>query len=173
MVTGMEKQEEHITIKTVAIGNLPMLYEMLQHIGANENAFHNDAYGMPFDEFAPWLDSLEKHARGECLPAGYVPEHTYWLYVDDKPVGYGKIRERLTESSKAIGGNIGYAIDSRQRGKGYATKLLSLLIEEAERLGVKERLLTVEKVNPASKAVIEKCGGRLIDENELRWFFTI
>lgn len=148
------------------------VYDMLQRIGPNENEFKNTANGLTFDEFKIWLMEQDAWSRGECLPEGYVPQTIFWLYDGDTPVGIGKIRHQLNERSRAIGGNIGYAIDPKQRGNGYATILLSRLVEQAEKMGIEEKLLSVEKYNPASKRVIEKCDGRLIKENNERWFFS-
>lgn len=146
-------------------------YIMLQTIGTNENEFKNPVNGMTFKDYKKWLKQQYDWSRGENLPDGYVRQTCYWLMVKDIPVGIGKIRHSLTDQSRQIGGNIGYAISSEHRGKGYGTILLKKLIEKTNELGISEKLLTVEKYNYASKKVIEKNGGKLIKENEHRWFF--
>lgn len=147
------------------------VYEMLQRIGPSENAFHNDVNGMSFEEFKQWLIMQHDWAEGKNLPDGYVRQWTYWLVVDDIPVGYGKLREKATEASKRFGGNIGFAIDPNARGKGYGNKLFELLLREAKEKRIKEVFSTVEKFNYASKRVHEKCGGEFINEDEYRWYF--
>lgn len=147
------------------------VYIMLQHIGVEENAFTNPANGMNYDVFKDWLVRQDHWSRGEDLPQGYVGQTIFWLYDNNIPVGIGKIRHALTEHSRQIGGNIGYAISSMYRGKGYGTIILKLLLEKAREMNVKEKLLTVEKVNPASRRVIEKNGGEMVGENAERWFF--
>lgn len=149
------------------------VYEMLQHIKSNENEFKNSAYGMAYAEFKEWLVEQAMWAHGINLPEGYVPQTIYWLYDDNVPVGVGKIRHKLTDDSRIMGGNIGYAVDNTKRGKGYATILLRMLIQKSIELGIGERLLTVEKYNLASKQVIEKNGGKLIKNTEDRWYFEI
>ncbi len=146
-------------------------YEMLQHIDKVENAFHNPANGMSFEEFKKWLKQQDDWSRNENLPAGYVGQTCFWLVVDNVPVGFGKIRHALTSQSKQIGGNIGYAVSSLYRGKGYGSILLHKLLEKADEMRVEEKLLTVEKYNYASKRVIEKNGGQMVLENDYRWFF--
>jgi predicted acetyltransferase len=37
-------------------------------------------------------------SEGINLEPQYVPQTTYWLYIDGKPVGYGKLRHYLNES---------------------------------------------------------------------------
>lgn len=148
-------------------------YDLLQHIGSNENAFTNPVHGMSFEEYKEWLTQQDLWSRGENLPLGYVGQTCYWLKSDKEVIGFGKIRHALTEQSRMKGGNIGYAIDPKYRGRGYGNVILSLLIQKADELGVEEKLLTVEKSNWASAKVIEKNGGILFHENEFRWFYKI
>lgn len=148
------------------------VFQMLQYIGENENAFSNPVHGMSFDCYKQWLVQQYDWSIEKNLPGGYVGQTIYWLYDNDTPVGIGKIRHALTEHSRTIGGNIGYAISNKYRGKGYGTIILKMLLEKAKEMNIKEKLLTVEKSNPTSKRVIEKNGGKLIGENEERWFFS-
>ena len=147
------------------------VYEMLQRIGPAENEFHNDVNGMTFEEYKQWLKKQHSWSMGDELPAGYVKQWTYWLYEDEVPIGYGKLRERATEESKEFGGNIGFAIDPLYRRKGYGNVFFRLLLDKAKTLGIKEVFSTVEKFNYASKTIHENCGGCLIKEDEIRWYF--
>ena len=149
------------------------VYEMLQRLGRAENHFQNPVRDMTFQQYKEWLLEQEDWSKGLNLPIGYSPETTYWLYFDDKPVAYGKIRHQLNENSRIVGGNIGYAVDPLQRGKGFATIILGFLLRIADDMGIEEKLLSVEKYNYASKKVIEKNGGYVFKENELRWYFHI
>lgn len=146
-------------------------YAMLQHIGNEENAFSNPVCGMSYEEYQEWLKQQDDWSKGENLPSGYVGQTVFWLMEEGIPIGIGKIRHSLTERSRAFGGNIGYAISSEYRGRGYGSLLLKELLKKADEMGLDEKILTVEKYNYASKKVIEHNGGRLYDENELRWYF--
>ena len=148
------------------------IFDMLKTITAEENAFTNPVYNMNFARFKEWLVQQEQWAQNKGLPTGFVGQCLYWLFVGATPVGVGKIRYELTPSSRRKGGNIGYAISSRYRGKGYGNEILKLLLREAQKLKIKEILLTVEKYNYPSKKVIEKNGGILFDETEERWYFN-
>ena len=148
------------------------VYNMLQHIDEEENAFRNPVKGMSFDEYKRWLIQQDAWSKGEQLPLGYVAQTCYWLIIDGKPVGFGKIRHAITPASRQKGGNIGYAISSEYRGKGLGTLLLSLLLKKASEMKITEILLTVEKYNVASKKVVEKNGGHLVAENQDRFFFV-
>lgn len=147
------------------------VYQMLQHIGAVENEFKNPVKGMSYDDFKQWLKQQDDWSRDVNVPDGYVGQTCFWLMDNEVPIGFGKIRHALTDHSRQIGGNIGYAISSEYRGKGYGFILLKMLLETADKMKIEEKLLTVEKFNYASRKVIEKNGGKLIKENEYRWFF--
>ena len=147
------------------------VFNMLKEIKPVENSFTNPANEMTFLEYQNWLWQQEQWDHGKMLPKGYVAQSIYWLYDDDCPVGIGKIRHELTESSRKNGGNVGYAISQSQRGKGYGVVLLKLLLEEARAIGVKEIVLTIDKNNEASKIVCEKNGGICFGENSERWFY--
>lgn len=169
---AMTSEHKYILMQLTPSDGLD-IYEMLQHIGKVENNFVNETYGMTVEQWREWLRVQDSWSRGENLPEGYVPQTTYWLFVDDVPVGYGKLRTRLTEQSRKNGGNIGYAIDSRFRGLGYGTKLMQLLIETARTSGIDERVFTVAKGNWASRRAIEKCGARLVDESDDIWYLEV
>ena len=149
------------------------IFCMLKEIGIRENSFTNPVHDMTFEQFREWLALQERWSRDEDLPEGYVGQSVFWLFDEQIPVGFGKIRHRLTEASRTCGGNIGYAVRPGYRGKGYGRELLRLLIGEARNRGIDELLLTVDKGNTASRRVIEDNGGVLIDENEERWYFAI
>lgn len=148
-------------------------YEMLQHIGRQENDFTNPVHDMNFEEFRVWLKQQDDWSRGENLPKGYVPQVCFWLLADDVPVGFGKIRMGLTEQSRLEGGNLGYAVDTRKRGNGYGSKLLGLLLDKAKELKIYNPLITVKKYNIASKRVAELNGAKLINETEDWWYLEV
>jgi predicted acetyltransferase len=100
------------------------------------------------------------------LPAGWVPDSTYWLVDNDKTVlGRVSIRHRLTEKLTQRGGHIGYYIRPAYRCKGYGTLICKLGLEKARELGIKRALITCDKTNIASNRIIRKNGGTL--ENEV------
>ena len=168
----MKKDMSGIELRELRCTDGLDVYNMLQTIGAEENEFHNDAYGLSFEEFKSWLKKQYNWSRGIELPEGYVKQWIFWMYVEGRPVGFGKLRERLTEHSKKIGGNIGYAISSVERGKGYGTVLFGMLLNKAKEMKIETVMSTVEKGNPISKRIQETNGGILIQENDQRWYFS-
>lgn len=149
------------------------VFQMLKQIRTVENSFTNPVHDMTFDEFREWLVQQDGWNSAQNLPKGYVRQTVYWYYADGKPVGIGKIRHGLTPESRKNGGNIGYAIASDYRGKGYGTGLLEELIRKAREFSIDEILLTIDKGNYASKTVAERNGGRLTDENDERWYYSL
>ncbi len=60
------------------------------------------------------------------------------------------------------GGQIGYEIDERFRGKGYAVRACRLLVPVAKAHGMEKLLITNDRDNQASRRVCEKLGARHI-----------
>jgi predicted acetyltransferase len=115
------------------------------------------------EDFAAFVRELEEEARGIGLPPGIDPQHTYLLVKDGKTVvGEIRFRPTLTPPYEDQHGHIGYNIRPSQRGKGYATAQLALVLDEARRLDLLGVMLTIDSNNLASVRVTEKNGGRLL-----------
>ena len=162
-----------VELRKLSINDGKEEYYMLQKIGAEENAFHNPVQGMRYADFKGWLEKMEAWSLGEKLDRGFVPQTIYWILLDGKPIGIGKIRHWLTDESRKFGGNIGCALAVDYRGKGYGTEAIKKLINKANVMGINEKLVTIEKYNYASKKMVEKCGGVLVGENTQRWYFKV
>ena len=67
---------QNATIKLIQITPFDgeQYYEMLQHIGRQENDFTNPVHDMNYKEFKVWLKQQDDWSRGENLPQGYVPQ---------------------------------------------------------------------------------------------------
>ena len=147
------------------------VFNMLKGIKRKEFFFTNPTYDMSFDEFKQWLIVQEKWSAGRSLPEGFVPQTVFWLYDGNDPIGIGKIRKELTESSKKAGGNIGYAISSCYRNKGYGKQLLGLLLIEARKMDMNKILLTVAKTNDPSIYICLQNGGVLIGQSRDYYYY--
>ena len=142
------------------------IYDMLQGIESEENGFFNDVKGMPYAEYQEWLRKNDGFSRGIDLEDWMVPHTFYWLYDGEKPVGHGRIRHWLTEKLKAESGHIGYAITVSQRGKGYGTEILRLLLEECRKMDIQVVQVGANKENVHSNKVILRNGGVLVESGE-------
>ncbi|BCG57912.1 GNAT family N-acetyltransferase [Paenibacillus sp. URB8-2] len=150
-------------LRELAVPEDKKIYEMAREIGPGENGFVNSLYTAGYSKFLNLLPVLRDYSSGIDLPPGHVPQTLYFLYADGRPVGYGKLRHRLTDSLLVTGGHIGYCIRPTARGKGYGTALLSGLLGKASELGIDRVLLTCDEGNEGSRRVIENNGGRLAE----------
>ncbi len=163
-----------IYLKKLSVHDGMDIYNLLQEMPKNENGLINNAHGLSFEEFKGWLAGKQKDAEQEGIVDGWkVPSTTFWIYVDDTPVGFGNIRHFLTDALRKAGGNIGYGISPRYRGNGYGKELLRLLLDEAKKLGMEKVLVTIHSDNLASQAVAIANGGEITEKTEERLFVWI
>lgn len=145
---------------------------MLQEIASNDNGFHNKVYGMSYYQFKEWLKREYSIDNGN-LEDWMVPQTSYWLYDDKKPIGYGRIRHCLNDKLAETSGNIGYAIRCTEREKGYGIKILSLLLDECKKLNIKKVQIGANSDNIASNKIILKHGGVLVRSSNNKNFYHI
>lgn len=79
----------------------------------------------------------------------------------------GTISLRWQEGTDALPahvlGHIGYAVVPWKRGRGYASYALQQMLMQAWNVGLRRVEITTDADNAASRRVIEKNGGRLLD----------
>ncbi len=137
------------------------IFEMIHEIGLGENGFTTNFPEHDFNQFKASLPRLVEISAGINLPEGYVPQTIYWMYIDDYPVAYGKLRHRLNERLAEYGGHIGYIVRPSERGKGFGKLFLSELVKKAKDFGIEKLLLTCDEENIKSRKVIECNSGTL------------
>ena len=123
-----------------------------------------------YDKYADWLWLVKECEKPDNKLLG-VQTSTYFAIreMDNKIVGCIELRHSLNESLATIGGHIGYSVRPSERRKGYATKMLALVLEEARKIGLEKALLTCDVDNVASVKVIVKNGGVLEREMPFDW----
>ena len=134
---------------------------LLDEFRAIGEPFHQDDDAPARSDFGAFVKRLKRRARGLELRDGEAPEHTFWLVRGGRLVGTSRLREYLRREVGMQKGHIGYYIRPSERGKGYATRLLSATLEKAREAGLPQVLLMCAASNPASAKVIEKNGGVL------------
>ena len=151
-----------LEIRKLSIDDGRDIYEMLQELPADENGFLNSVQGKTFDEYKEWLQKSAKGSEQDGIVDGWkVPSTIFWLFENNRPVGFGKIRHFLTDALLENGGNVGYAIRPAERGRGLGTRFLALLTVECKRLGVEKILLTIQNHNTQSIRVALANGGKI------------
>ena len=123
---------------------------------------------------APWfldppLESMEQFAGLVRMlndaEFGRVPERfsstTSYFVMDEtgRLIGASSLRHYLTVEGYNTWGHIGYGVRPSERRKGYATRILKMMLQKAREKGIYEVLVGVYENNTASRATIEKCGG--------------
>lgn len=118
-----------------------------------------EMYKKALANFDEYINELDKLSKGINLPLGCVTTSTFWLIDNDDVVGVTRIRHQEVETA----GNIGYDISSLYRNKGYGTEILKLALEKAKEIGLKDVIVTCALNNTASKKIIEKNNGTLLE----------
>ena len=124
----------------------------------NENGFRIKV-PKDFNDFRTIIEELIRD-KNRKISEERVPQTVYWVEKDREIIGLLKIRLVLSEKLKKKGGNIGYFISEKYRGKGYGKELLKnalKLFKDTENV-----IITCNKDNIASKKVIEYNNGKLI-----------
>lgn len=161
-----------LELKRLSLSDGENIYHMLQEIALNDNGFHNNVFGMDFMQYQEWLKNEFAIDNGK-LADWMVPQTSYWLYDNDIPVGYGRVRHYLNDNLEKTGGHIGYAIAKSKRGKGYGNVILSLLKDECVKLGIVELQIGANTDNERSNKVIVKNGGVLFRQSNGKNFYHI
>lgn len=131
---------------------------------ANEPIVHGQL-PQAIEDFPGLVKLWADNGRGVNLPEGYVPCSVYWLVRGGRILGCVRFRHRLNEDLTCEGGNIGYEVRPCERRKGYATRMLELVLDKVRTMGLTKVLITCDKDNIGSAKVIQNCGGVL--ENEV------
>lgn len=153
--------DKMIELRELTPNDGPDIFEMIQEIGVGENGFTNSLYSDKLFLFQEKLLRNYEMSEGIDLQPGFVPQTIYWLYVDGKPLGYGKMRHYLNQNLTENGGHVGYVIRPTGRENGYAKILLKELLQRCREKKIDEVLLTPYESNSSSIKVIESNNGEL------------
>lgn len=131
----------------------------------NENHINGSSGLIKYEDYYEWLELIENQKT--IIPSNLeTPAFTYFLLreSDNKIIGSIQLRLYLTDELEVDGGNIGYGIAPSERGKGYGTKQLELVIEKAREFNLESLLITCNKTNNSSANVAMKNNGVFIGE---------
>lgn len=116
---------------------------------------------------------LEKIVLGD-LSKNWVPAYHFFI-CSPSGIRMGKTDLRIGHNDNTFyGGNIGYSVDPKFRGRHYAAKAVRLLFELAKRHGMDYLYITCNPENTASYRTCELAGGKplgvfeLPEDNDMR-----
>lgn len=152
-----------IEMKKTSINDGLDVFKFLCDIGFGENGF---VMTPPKNEedFKNLLKKYEKDSGKDQAP-GRVPQEIFWMYVDGIIVGIIKIRFQLNKNLLINGGNMGYSISPKYRGKGYGKLIVKKGIEILKSKGINKALVTIYEDNIPSRKSVESNNGILEDIN--------
>ena len=121
-----------IYLKEANMADLEQEWLFVRDMPEDENGLTNSWPDVSREDFeSKALPEMIRFAKGEDLPAGYVPETFLFLWEADQIVGQFRIRHYLTDSLREGAGHIGYYIAKDCRGRGLGTIGLSLTLNSA------------------------------------------
>ena len=152
----------NITYKEKAI---QFIGEFREHNSAINGTGGLDDY-LEKSTYEKWLKKIISEIDIANIPQSKVPALTYFYVREDDNtiVGMVNLRLALNDFLRKEGGHVGYCIRPTERNTHYATDMLGKALQIYDKLGIKEIILTCDKLNIASANVIKKCGGKLDSE---------
>ena len=109
-----------------------------------------------------WLKILAERENPATTPKGSVPSNAYLAVrmSDNRIVGMIDLRHHIDHPILGLwGGHMGYTVRPSERGKGYASEMLRLNLENCRLRGMNKILLTCSRENPSSERTILANGG--------------
>ena len=114
------------------------------------------------------LRSFRIMEEGRGLPLGIVPCDYFWLLNNNQFIGVGAARHYLNNDLEMNGGHIDYLVKPSLRGRGWEAKLLSMMIRECGKHGIKSALITHPEYNWLAAEAANRNGCRVYDQIDLR-----
>ncbi len=133
-----------------------------EYIASGESWINGSLGLFEHEDYDEWLRLVMAAEKRETSSIG-VPALTFFTVRrdDGRIVGTVQLRLELDEEFSKRGGNIGYGIRPSERGKGYGTEQLALVLDVARERGLKRVMITCGQDNAASAKTAESCGAVL------------
>ena len=136
------------------------LLNWIQFFDNGENTINGSELLDQTDSYDSWLQAVTNNTSKATVNPEWVVTDTYFaIDENERIVGVIDFRHELKGFLKDFG-NSGYSVRPSERKKGYATQMLSLILERAKETGLKSFQLSAEKSNTPSIKTIIKNGGK-------------
>lgn len=137
------------------------------------HSVHNTYLLRDPERFEEWKNSLfiryEKDEQGIELPENFLPSVTFWVLYGEEVAGVVNIRKGLNDALKDYGGNAGFMLSSRFRGKKLSHILIPLVIAKTKEVGAGgEVLMTCTDNNIPSLSALKKIPAKKV-ERAITW----
>lgn len=143
--------DNQIVLKKANLEDIEKEVEFIRAVPFLENGFANFFYNVLYKS----KEEILTYCLNLCYSQENIPIYTYFLWSDNKIVGMYHLLTKLTEDQKKKDGHISYTILKEYRGKGYGTKGLALLIEEAKNVVPEDEIYMHTTINnPASLKIM-------------------
>jgi predicted acetyltransferase len=114
-------------------------------------------------EFPAYVQRLHDQSVGKNLPEGRVPSKEFWIIDAEGYAGRIILGLSYAPDPDRVGHHVGYAVRPSKRRLGYASQALRCLLEESRKLKIFKLMPICDASNVASRKVIERNGGVLLD----------
>ncbi|WP_083312856.1 GNAT family N-acetyltransferase [Floricoccus penangensis] len=151
----------NIKLVRAEIVYLNQLENLIKEFIENKEQIHGASGVTEYKNLVNWVIDVRNFEEKEKVPDGLVPAIQYYAIrkSDDKLIGLINLRLELNNYLLNFGGHIGYSVLPSERKKGYATEMLSLVVDEARKKGLSKVLITCDENNIGSRKTIEVNGG--------------
>lgn len=158
-------------LKELNIENLEMEFNFFQEM-PEENGFLIKFKGINYEEFKKEIPYLIEESKGLNVLDGRVPQTYYFLYKDNEIIGLYKVRHYLNEALFNGSGHIGFGILPKYRKMGYATKGLSLAINELKKIIKEDEIFMSCNIDNLGSLKVQLKNGAYIHHSDEEKHYT-
>jgi predicted acetyltransferase len=151
-------------IEKISLKHKEAILEMCKEYNLNNEDYNGAFFIKNIIDYEEKIKELDNASNGILDNPAFVPYTCYVFIIENKIVGVGSVRHYLNEYLEKFGGHIGYSIRPTERKKGYGSKALELLINQAKEMNIEKILITCNINNIGSKKVIENNNGKFINQ---------